>query len=84
VGAGVHAGAVWFDAVGDEWHIELTALGDAVNITARLAAAASAGEILVSSDAAEAAGIDPGLPRRRLELKGKKPRSRSSHSVSRA
>jgi adenylate cyclase len=72
VGAGVHTGAVWFGAVGDESHIELTAVGDAVNITARLATAASAGEILVSSDAAAAARIDPGLPRRRLELKGKK------------
>jgi adenylate cyclase len=70
-GAGVHTGRVWFGAVGDESHIELTALGDAVNTTARLAAAARAGEILVSADAAEAAGLDPRLERKPLQLKGK-------------
>jgi adenylate cyclase len=71
LGAGVHTGRVWFGAVGDGSHIELTALGDAVNTTARLAAAASAGEILVSVEAAEAAGFDPDLERRALQLKGK-------------
>ena len=50
---------------------ELTALGDTVNTTARLAAAAGAGEMLVSADAAAAAGLEPGLPRRLLDLKGK-------------
>ena len=62
---------VWFGAVGDESHTELTAVGDAVNVTARLAAAASAGEVLVSVEAATAAGLDPGLVRKRLQLKGK-------------
>jgi adenylate cyclase len=71
VGAGVHTGVVWFGAVGDESHAELTAVGDAVNVTARLAAAASAGEVLVSIEAATAAGLDPGLVRKRLQLKGK-------------
>lgn len=71
VGAGVHTGAVWFGAVGDDVHVELTALGDPVNTTARLAAAASAGEVLVSSAAAEAAGLDPALQRRQLRLRGK-------------
>jgi class 3 adenylate cyclase len=36
-----------------------------------LAAAASQGEILVTTAAAEAAGLDPSLERRSLELKGK-------------
>jgi adenylate cyclase len=49
----------------------LTALGDTVNTTARLAAVAVAGEIVVSVDAARAAGLDPDLPQRRLDLKGK-------------
>jgi adenylate cyclase len=71
VGAGVHTGRVWFGAVGDESHIELTAVGDPVNTTARLAAAASAGEILVSAEAAQAAGLDPTLERKALQLKGK-------------
>jgi adenylate cyclase len=71
VGAGVHTGMAWVGAVGDESHTELTALGDAVNTTARLASAAVAGEILVTAGAATAAGLDPGLPRRALDLKGK-------------
>ena len=71
LGAGVHTGRAWVGAVGDAAHTELTAVGDVVNVTARLAAAAEAGVILVSSDAARAAGLDDALPRRSLELKGK-------------
>jgi len=71
VGAGVHTGQVWFGAVGESGHTEITVLGDAVNTTARLAAAAGAGEILVSVEAATAAGLDPTLERRMLDLKGK-------------
>jgi adenylate cyclase len=55
VGAGVNSGRVWFGAVGDGEHTELTALGDRVNVTARLASAAQAGEILVTREAASAA-----------------------------
>jgi adenylate cyclase len=72
LGAGVHTGAAWFGAVGEGSHVELTAVGDAVNIAARLASAAGTGEIIVSVDAAEAAGLDPSLERRSLELKGKR------------
>lgn len=71
VGAGVHTGVAWFGAVGDGTHVELTAVGDAVNVAARLAAAAGPGEVLVSAEAATAAAIGPGHERRRLELKGK-------------
>jgi adenylate cyclase len=71
IGAGVHTGRAWFGAVGEGSHTELTIVGDAVNTTARLAAQAAAGEILVSTDAAAAAGLDPGLERRSLALKGK-------------
>jgi len=71
VGAGVHTGLVWFGAVGTPPHVELTALGDPVNTTARLAAAAGAGEVLVSVAAADVAGLDGGLERRSLRLKGK-------------
>ncbi len=42
-----------------------------MNTTARLASAAAAGEILVTSDAAALAGLDPTLELRRLDLKGK-------------
>ena len=71
LGAGVHTAKVWFGAVGQGSHVELTAVGDAVNTTARLASLAAAGEILVTTEAAAAAGLDPTLERRQLELKGK-------------
>ena len=71
VGAGLHTAPVWMGAVGDDSHVELTAVGDAVNVTARLASAAAAGEVLVTVAAATAAGLDPGLDRRFLDLKGK-------------
>ena len=71
VGAGVHAGLAWFGTVGEGSHVELTAVGDVVNTAARLASAAGAGEILVSAAAAAAGGLEPGLTRRTLDLKGK-------------
>jgi adenylate cyclase len=37
---------------------DFTALGDVVNTTARLASEAAAGELLISEDAAVAAGVD--------------------------
>lgn len=42
-----------------------------VNTAARLASTAKRGEVLVTVDAAAAAGLDPALERRSLELKGK-------------
>jgi adenylate cyclase len=71
MGAGVHTGRAWVGALGDDVHVELTALGDAVNVTARLASVAAAGEILVSAETARAAGIDGGHVRRQVALKGK-------------
>jgi class 3 adenylate cyclase len=58
-------------AVGDGPHTALTAVGDVVNVTARLAALAQPGEILITADAASAAGIADGLERRVLDLRGK-------------
>jgi adenylate cyclase len=71
IGAGVNYGRAWFGAVGEGSHVELTAVGDTVNVAARLAATAGPGEILVSAGAAVAAGLDPSLERRSLDLKGK-------------
>jgi adenylate cyclase len=71
VGVGVSSGMAWVGAVGDEKRTDLTALGDVVNVAARLGGAARAGEVLVTVEAATAAGLDPGLERRSLELKGK-------------
>ncbi len=71
LGAGVHTGLAWVGAVGDESHVELTALGDTVNTTARLASTAGVGEILVTIVTAEAAGLNAAGGRRSLALKGK-------------
>ncbi|MCA1587807.1 MAG: adenylate/guanylate cyclase domain-containing protein [Chloroflexi bacterium] len=72
VGIGVNAGTAYVGAVGTEQHVEFTALGDIVNVTARLSAAAGAGQLLVTDAALRAADLnDEGLEHRRLELKGK-------------
>jgi adenylate cyclase len=71
VGAGVNTATTWYGTVGQGSHVELTAVGDAMNTTARLASAAEAGEILVTRAAATAAGLDPTLESRQIELKGK-------------
>jgi adenylate cyclase len=71
LGAGVHTASVWFGAVGQGAHREVTAVGDAMNVTARLASAAGAGEVLVTTTTASAAGVDPVLEHRRLQLKGR-------------
>jgi len=73
IGIGVHTGVAYIGSVGEPPVTDLTALGDVVNTTARLASAASAGEILVTDSAATASGFDTsGLERRELELKGKR------------
>ena len=71
VGAGVHTGDAWVGAIGDDIHVELTAVGDAVNTAARLASAAAQGEILISDVTARAAGLSDALQRSPLALKGK-------------
>jgi adenylate cyclase len=58
VGIGVHTGPAYVGVVGDEGSTaDFTALGDNVNITARLAAEAKAGEILISEAACLAANL---------------------------
>jgi adenylate cyclase len=68
IGCAVNAGVAYVGNVG-EAVVDFTALGDVVNVAARMQRAAAAGELLV------AAGIDHELvghaPRRRLELRGR-------------
>jgi adenylate cyclase len=72
VGAGVHTAVAFVGTVGEGDHTEFTAMGDPVNIAARLASAAGGGEVLVTSAAAQSAGLDvTGLEHRNLALKGK-------------
>ncbi len=75
IGVGVHTGLVYFGVVGDtdgDGFVDFTAMGDNVNVTARLTAQARAGEALISDAAYAAAGLKrDDLERRALELKGK-------------
>jgi adenylate cyclase len=72
VGISVHAGVAFFGAVGAaEGLTDMSALGDEVNLAARLASKAAAGEIIVSEQALREAGLDGSdLESRSLELKG--------------
>ena len=71
IGIGVHSGVAFVGSVGQGPDTELTAMGDAVNVAARLASAAGPGEILITADAATNAGGVVGREHRSLQLKGK-------------
>jgi len=72
IGAGVTSGIAFVGAVGSGEKVDMTAMGDNVNVAARLASAAGPGELLVTVEAAHAAGLsDGGLEHRSLALKGK-------------
>jgi adenylate cyclase len=73
VGVGVHTGVAWVGSiVGASGSADFTALGDNVNIAARLASQAGAGEVLVTEATLAASGAEIGhLERRELQLKGK-------------
>lgn len=70
VGCGVHSGEAYVgtvDRAGTD-QIDMTVLGDVVNVAARLASAAGTGEILVSADT----GLDlDRYQRRSMQLKGR-------------
>jgi adenylate cyclase len=72
VGAGVHTGTSFVGSVGEGDARDFTALGDTVNTAARLTGLAGTGEILISTEAATAGGLETtGLERRTLELRGR-------------
>jgi adenylate cyclase len=74
IGIGVHTGLAFVGTVGgaEGTVTDITALGDNVNVTARLASVAAPGEALISEAAYSAGGVDLGeLESRQLELKGK-------------
>jgi adenylate cyclase len=72
VGIGVHAGIAYFGAMGTtEGLTDISAKGDEVNTAARLASKAGVGEIIVSEQALNKAGLNGNeLESRSLELKG--------------
>src|SRR6266540_3489780 len=73
VGIGIHTGSAFVGIVGGEGSTaDFTALGDNVNITARLASQAGPGEILISEASYTAANLNrEDLEHRQLDLKGK-------------
>lgn len=73
VGVGIHAGEAYVGAVGEQGkNINIAVLGDNVNIASRLAGQAKAGEIVISGETLQMAGLDSaGLELRKLTLKGK-------------
>jgi adenylate cyclase len=73
VGVGVHTGIAFVGALGKRGEVEdFSALGDTVNIAARLGSEAQAEEVLVSASTARAANLQTdGLERRHLSLKGR-------------
>ena len=72
IGVGIHTGNAYVSLVGSEGGVgDLTALGDSMNITARLASQARAGEILVSESAYKHAAREENVEKRILELKGR-------------
>ena len=74
IGVGVHTGVAYVGIVsGAEGTVtDVTALGDSVNTTARLASSAGPAEALISDVSYSAAGLDLGtMTHRQLELKGK-------------
>lgn len=71
IGVGIATGTAYVGSVGTGDTTELTALGDIVNVGARLASAARAGEILVTRQAALEAHLPADVERRTMDLRGK-------------
>jgi adenylate cyclase len=74
VGVGIHTGIAWVGSIAGASGAaaDFTALGDNVNIAARLASNAGQGEVLISEATYSAAKIESeGLEKRDLDLKGK-------------
>jgi adenylate cyclase len=74
VGVGVHTGVAYVGSVGSRDTVsDFSAMGDAVNVAARLSSLAQRGEVLISESAHHASGLDLGhLETKELELKGRK------------
>jgi len=71
VGAGVHTGQAFVGVVGSAEKVDFTALGDTVNICARLGGVAGPGELLVSRTAWDRAGLGTPAAYREVEIAGR-------------
>ena len=71
IGVGVHTGEAFVGTVGRAGGLlELTAIGESINVAARLASIAAAGELVCSEAAYVAAGVTHAAERREVVLKG--------------
>jgi adenylate cyclase len=71
VGAGVHTGDAFVGAIGSAEKVDFTALGDSVNIAARLGGLAGPGELLVSRAAWDRSGRGVPPAEREVEIAGR-------------
>jgi adenylate cyclase len=71
IGAGIHTGDAFVGAIGIDDKIDFTALGDTVNIAARLGGVAGPGELLVSRPTWERAGLGTPTDEREVEIAGR-------------
>ncbi|MBA3442337.1 MAG: adenylate/guanylate cyclase domain-containing protein, partial [Pyrinomonadaceae bacterium] len=72
VGIGLHTGEATIGYIGSEQRLEYTAIGDTVNIAARLESNAEGGQILLSDATARAAaGHYPLVPRESITVKNR-------------
>jgi adenylate cyclase len=71
VGAGVHTGAAFVGVVGGDEKVDFTALGDTVNIAARLGGLAGPNELLVSRTTWDRAGLGMPPAERKVEIAGR-------------
>jgi adenylate cyclase len=72
IGAGVHTGSAFVGVVGVGDRLDFTALGDTVNVAARLGSLAGRGELVVSRVAWERAGRGAGDEVRSVEVSGRR------------
>jgi adenylate cyclase len=71
IGVGVHTGNAFVGTVGRaSGLLELTAIGENINVAARLASVAAAGELVCSDAAYVASGLSHPAERREMTLKG--------------
>lgn len=74
IGVGVHTGEAYFGTIsGSEGSVsDVAAMGDNVNVTARIASMAASGEALISETACKSSGMElEKCEIREIELKGK-------------
>lgn len=71
IGVGLHYGTAWVGNVGAEGMKDFTALGDVVNVAARLQGCAGPGQIVMSDDVFERLTTPPPAKAQQFQVKGK-------------